>query len=946
MTNRSEGKLRASLVLILSIGCALGLNAQPAATNAGDDVIDDVVELERFVTTASVVPRAKNETFSPVAVVSSGELARAGATTAIEALRELPLFFGNSATEQRSNSGNGAAGVNLRGLEAALTLLDGKRTAHDNFNAFPTIAIESVEIVKDAAGAIYGSDAMAGVFNVKLLTRFEGAKVDLYYGNTTAQDAGVLRAGAVVGHTVKATNIVVAAERYTRNALNSIDREPSATADQRFRGGLNGGTPSFSGRATARVGDPSAPVQDLVLAPGRTIGLSAADFIPFDANTSTSNQMMNFRELTVSIPRQERTSLFARVNQSLWKGRIDVYARLLYSRDDYFGSIAPAPMPITGTAGTALRNAMRLSPHIPVGFFIQDNASAPVSTAVNGSVPFRTVSLGPRGLRNKRDVWDFAAGAEGKIGAGWTWNLDTIYSTFYRDNIQSGAPSRARLVAHLTSGSYNPWALDSARGVGPTGVAFDNPAALRDAAAQAEIVFEEVKRGVTANAKGQLWTLPAGPLLTGVGADYYFTDRRTSPDPILGSGDLLGASTSNPSISGSDGKGVFAQLLIPLIGPAMGVPWVNSAELNLEARHDRQTVDGYTTGATPVPVSRDFSTTNPKVGFQLRPTPDVLLRAAWSTGFRLPALNQLFAGPGAASFTLRDPLGFPIANQTTVATSGNRDLKPETSETYSAGVVWSPRAAKGISLSLDYYQATLDDMVGEGAQFILETNARGQGAGFTPGVPIFNPAAPFAAQITRNASGSVTGVSSTNFNIATRMTSGFDASLLYVWPWESLGRFTTRLEWNHVLMWKLRTVEGEPTRSFRGIYIDPLQSGISPGSIPEDKAVLSQQWSRGAWTLFGSVNYVGKLQDNPLFTRDGLPRTIEPWVTVDLTIALRLQGGAGWRRVMDQTTVRVGGANILDESAPFAAGAFNDSYDVSTHSNRGRFVFVQITKRL
>lgn len=937
--------LTAAAVFSLFAGASRAQQTAPATT---DTAKDEPLKLESFVVTGSAIPTAEGETFSPVTVYSPGEMARFGAATPIEVLRHLPGFEGAVATEQRTNGGNGAAGVNLRGLAGTLTLLDGKRTAgFGNFNALPLIAIQRIEVVKDGAGAQYGSDALAGVFNVILASHYDGNKADFYYGNTTDKDATVMRYSAIAGYTWKKTNIVAAFESYSRNAIYSSDREPSDQSDQRFRGGQNGGSPTFSGRATARVGSATAPVQDLVLKTGLTVGLSAADFISFNPDTKTSDQMFNFRNFTPSTPEQQRRSFYGRINQKMLNDQIEVYARLLYTHDVFFNGLAPSPMPTGGAAGTALRNAERLSPHIPVGFFISDNAASP-GAVVNGSVPFRTVALGPRQQESTRDVWDFTAGITGRFGQDWSWNLNYIYGAAYRDFLQGGAPGRTALVAKILDGSYNPWALDTATGTGPTGKAFDNPAALAASAAHGNTDIEGENKGFDFSANGTAFALPTGDVKMAFGGDYYRVDASNVPEAIFFSGDLLGLNGSTPSISRSYGAGAFLAFNIPLVSEAQKIPFVRTLKLNLEGRYDYQTVEGYQNGTSGADISRSFTAHNPKVGLQWTPVDDLLFRATWSTGFRLPSLTQLFAAPGSSVPALKDPLGFPIPNQTTITTGGNPLLSPEKSKTYSIGFVWSPKSIAGLSVTADYYYGAITGLVGEGSQFILNTNAAGQGPGFVPGNPAtINPNAPFANLITRNAAGTVTTIASTQFNISARETTGVDWAVTYVWPKRDLGKFTTRVEWNTTLTWDLTPVAGAAPVSFLGIYIDTSNNAISPGSIMKHKGYVSQLWEKGRWSAVVTGNYIGKLQDNPAFVTipaSGI-REIEPWVTFDAQVEYRFAGGEGWKKYLADTTLRIGGNNIADESAPFAAGAFNDGYDVGTHSNRGRFLYAQLTKK-
>lgn len=923
-------------------GAAAGAGpaASPVATSG------ETRQLERFVVTGSALPALEGETFAPVTIFSAPEMARLGAATPIEVVRQLPGFIGHNATEQRTSGGTGAAEVNFRGLGGALSLFDGKRTSGlVNYNVIPLIVIDRIEVLKDGAGAIYGADALAGVFNVRPVTRYEGAKVELYYGNTTRNDAGVQRAGVLFGRTVRQTNVVVASEYYRRNALHSTDRSPSNQADNRFRGGVNGGSPVFSGRATARVGSATAPVQNLVLEPGKTVGLTADDFIPFNPSPATSDQMLNFRDYTPSIPAAERASAYLRINQRLFADRVEGHVRLLHTRDRFYNGLAPAPMPLTGTAGNALRDANRLSPHIPDGFFIADNVNSTPGNVTNGVVPFRTIALGPRQQIYTRRVWEFSAGLDGRLGEDWTWNVDFLYGVNRRNQLQQGAPGRAKLVENILAGRYNPWALDTASGTGPTGVAFDNPAALIDSAASGDTYDVTRNRGADFDFTGPLFALPAGDARLGFGGDYYRRNFSLTPEPIFFTGDLLGLGGANPTISRGYGGGVFAEVQVPVVSPAMNIPFVRSLKFSLGGRHDEQTVEGYQDGASGAAIGGSFASRNPRAGWQWQPVRDLLWRGTWGTGFRLPSLLQLFRAPGTSHPRLIDPLGFPIASQTPITTGGNPDLTPEKSETLSVGLVWSPRSLGGLSLTADYYSGRIEGLVGEGAQFILDTNAAGQGPAFVPGnAATINPNAPFADRITRAASGAVTTVRSTNFNIAARETTGVDWALAWLWPARDAGRLTTRLEGNTTLTWDLTPRPGQPPASFLGKYIDPAQNAISPGSIPRHRGALSQSWEKDGWSAYLRINYVGRLEDNPAFTAGNVLRHIEAWPTCDFSIAHRFDGGPGWGRWLANTALRLGAINVTDEPAPFAAGASNDSYDASTHSNRGRFIYTRITR--
>ena len=224
----------------------------------------------------------------PVTKYTGEWLQKSGADTPVEGLRQLPSFVGNAATENNSVGGSGAASINLRGLgsENVLILINGRRAflgsgfggagqlfGGADVNLIPLSGLQGVEVLKDGASSIYGSDAVAGVVNFSMWNdthdngpRFEGAEFEIRYGNTTDHDANVRQAwirGGVTGLDGKVA-IFASAEYYDRAAIYSSDRYISSTGDRSNNheinpnpdrgiaglglGGFNFNSPAFHGR--------------------------------------------------------------------------------------------------------------------------------------------------------------------------------------------------------------------------------------------------------------------------------------------------------------------------------------------------------------------------------------------------------------------------------------------------------------------------------------------------------------------------------------------------------------------------------------------------------------------------------------------------------------------------------------------------------------------------
>jgi outer membrane receptor protein involved in Fe transport len=926
----SRSASRFGLPAFLAAACfPLALSAQ--SVPATNDVVandESVIRLETFVVTGSAVPAIPGQTFQPVATITQKAFEDAGSGTLSEGLRTMvPGFFGEAGTELRANGGSGAAKANLRGLGGTLTLLDGQRTVFDELNVIPLIAVQRMEIAKDGASARYGADALTGVFNTILVPSYRGGKVQVYYGNTTEEDAAVMRVGILAGAGNARTNIVVAAESYHRNALMSRDRDGSADANATIQGGLNWRDPVVSGRTYAyKAAD---GWQYRVLAPGKTIGTSAADFV-----TQTQANYYNPREATALIPEQENESAYIRLNQQILSGgRLEAFARMLYSKNKYESAVSPLAVNVVSYPGVYPAT----SPHFPSGMTVYYPPGY--------YYYLRPSVLGPRGRTYERKVYDFQFGLKGRLGGDWTWDATYLYSWWYRDDTQTNSFAYANLAAAINNGSYNPFALDSAAGVNPANnIAYDNPAALRASAIAGRIDLDAGVRGGSVRTSGTVFTVPAGRIQLAAGFDYAVNEASTVPDGVVNvvNGSYLGFNPSGFSASGSESKGAYAEVVLPLIGAKQNIRAVRDLRVTASMRRSEKEVNGATKDNAGVfqQHERTFAKNTPKAGVLYQPVRDVLLRATYAEGFRTPSLGYLFAASAASQLSVTDPLGFSPAAAVPVFSRGNPELKPETSKTWNAGIVFTPELVKGLRVELDYYRGQIRGLIADGAQYILNANAAAQGAGFARGdAGTINPAAAFSSLITRDGAGQITRIDSMPVNATGREATGVDALITYEWP-VTFAKCVSMLAWNTTLSWDLTLADGTPEQNWLGRYVDVSTNSISPGSIPRNRGRFAQAYEKGAWSALGAVNYVSHLEDDSSRTSGKGFRYVDSWTTFDAQVGYRWKAAG--------VEARVGVNNLFNEAAPFAAGAVNSvsnaSYDVTLHNDRGRFVYVQITK--
>src|SRR4029453_4622082 len=237
----------ARVALVASAGLAMARLIFLSNAFAQEPPFPSHVEIERVIVTGSNIPTAQEQVSIPVTTYTAQWLRKSGSNTPVEGLRQLPTFVGNVETENDSNGGDGAAFINLRGLgaENTLVLINGRRYIGGNglaadVNLIPLSPIQKVDILKDGASAIYGSDAVAGVVNFMMWNDirdygpiYEGAEFELRYGTTTDHDANVRQGwirGGVTGLDGKVA-IFAAAEYYNRAAIMSADRRISSTGN-------------------------------------------------------------------------------------------------------------------------------------------------------------------------------------------------------------------------------------------------------------------------------------------------------------------------------------------------------------------------------------------------------------------------------------------------------------------------------------------------------------------------------------------------------------------------------------------------------------------------------------------------------------------------------------------------------------------------------------------
>jgi iron complex outermembrane recepter protein len=986
---RNPHSLRSTLRVIVAALCVWRPSAyaqDPSPSPASDDSKERVILAHPYYATA--------ESFTALRVtVIRAELKKGGDNTPIETLRQVPSFVGTTRTENDSIGGDGSASINLYALGArnVVTLINGRRAfGFSNINAIPLSAVASVEVIDTS---VYGSDATAGVVNFILLNGpgeapYEGAELGTLYGNTTDSDAHVRQVylrGGVTGLDGK-VSIAAAAEYYSRAALFSRDREISRSGDLSNDatglglGGPNNNSPTFAGRVSLSGSIINGGGQRVLIdltnnAPTR------ASYREFDFPPGTDPSRFNFRAFTPAIPAVEKAMFFVTGRYKIFGDGLQLHGDILHSITKQDNAISPTPIAFTSIANGL--GDVRSSPFNPF------------SGNTLTSLRYRTVQeLGLRQSFYEQDYYRYVAGLNGDFD----WHENGFISRFGYDigfvyeradtlRTDNGDFTREGIRNQIRLGVFDPFIGQFAptAGIAPTYTngmqtgtrAYDNIAGARAASYIGHSFSYE--RDWLADAKMNAHLFPSwlnGGIDLAVGYEHREVNPKQTPDAVQASHDQVGFDPVPLFKFRQEVESWFVELSVPLITSNMSVPLVRSLDLDIAWRREefRDTNLLRVTGS-PVRTSASFVNENPDENFGGAPSvslryqtnPDLMFRASWRQSIRPPAFDELFAPITQTFPAFFGPGIFPLPSQG-IFIGGNPSLRPETTDAYSAGVVWSPEFFQGFVVTMDAYQMFTTNVVLDPdsvTQMLLATNTvdpDGCGLGVLPG------SGP-AQGVTRDRfNGAVDCVDSGFANGGKRLVEGLEITLSYEMPTERFGRFTFTGGWNHFFSWKAQPGLGSPTTSFLGNFNNRTLP-FAPGAIPWNKGFLRGEWGWRDFDFVAMGNYVGDFRDDPAFdsvTRSGR-RNVPSYVTLDLQLSyerkkpeiqwappaaqdaknpLRDASSATiWQRLLWGTKITVGVNNAFDRNPPTVLAALNDNYDTSLYSIRNRYWYVAVSKR-
>jgi iron complex outermembrane receptor protein len=858
----------------------------------GMPFIEEVLVRERYITGSRIRHPGFDQSM-PVDVIDQTEILLSGYQALSEILRYQPAVSGNSTSTLISNGGDGTATVTLRGLPSSntLVLLNGKRLNSDalygravDLNTMPLAMVEEVQIVKDGVSAIYGSDAIAGVVNVITKRDFNGVKVEAYRGGASQGGLDTNRITLLGGHVSERWSVQFGANHYDQEGILSRDRRLSRSSDDRSRGGID---KRSSATVPSRLEFIDGP---LILEEGAT-GTSPADFRP-----ASEDDRFEFREFTSSVVPSRRNSYFGSID---WRPRENWTAFLegLHTTTDAQSQLAPVPV-FTGFETLDLTVSAE-NPYNPFGVDVSD-------------VRRRISELPPRlqGNRSETNRWVAGFGYEGS-----RLNVNVALQSSVTEARERNRHGLHALRVQEALGSTCAATCVPLNLFGPPGSISDDM--LDWIEASAAVTGTSRLRGGTIDVDARLMQLPAGTVEASAGVEYRLESLSTRPDSILAQGSLLGGANRGAVRGDRDIVEAFAETYIPLY---RGQPWAHRLDIHLAARWSDYS---------------DFGKTlNPRFLVNYEPVEDLVLRGSVARGFRAPTLLQLYGGESQSFEQLNDPCSSPLSlaakigcdvrsdptlTQFLTINGGNPSLKPERSDTASFGFHWSRQLARhAVSISTDWYRIDQTDVVDSSAQFIVNRNA---------------DLLQFSERIFRDGNGNVTRVDATLQNIGEREVRGVDFRADWTLASARVGLFTLAFNATRILRFEDQFDPTSPTVDKAGTFNDEASGGL--GALPDWKTNVGLSWQHAGWRGRYNVYRVSSLRETVPIVESR--RTIDAWTTHNLNISY-LGPLTAWFRFT------AGINNVFDEAPPFAAAAFNDSYDGRTYDITGRYIYASIDK--
>ncbi|PZO62348.1 MAG: TonB-dependent receptor [Pseudoxanthomonas suwonensis] len=983
-------QLRDAIRYAIAVGATavVGTGAAYAQDTTGEQQ-EEATNLDRIQVTGSRIKRVELETSQPVFSLSREDIQAQGLTSVGDVIQNITAN-GSALNSTFNNGGNGETRVSLRNLGSnrTLVLVNGRRWVGGtglggavDLNTIPTAAVERIEVLKDGASTIYGSDAIAGVVNVILRNEFDGAEANAFLGVFDKGDGFKQSYDFTIGSTGERFSALMSIGYVKEDPVWAGDREISAVPT--FNTGLFfGSSTTPNGRFALCRESIDATSGRCLYSDGRDLdGDGATDAAPEVRPNGTTGQFtyndgasgLNWRNRTGAdvynfapdnylITPQERKSVFGKASLDI-TDNVRFTAQTTYNnrRSEQFLAAMPIVLGSGPGAGTQARTISISADSIYNPF------GAPVSR-----IQRRAIETGGRSFNQNVDTFAFSGVFEGSFELGdrfWTWDAGMVYGRNDQNDTTNGLFNvlalKNALGPSMIDANGNPIcvstpgnALTLIPGCVPLNllgaVGSITPEMLAYSTFVAHDEFGYKMTQYFANISGELFDLPGGKAAIAFGIERRTEDGFSQPDALIASGNTTGNAAS-PTKGGYQVDEAYLEAVLPLL---KDVPGASELELSFATRYSKYDTFG--------------NTLNSKFGFKWRPIEDLLVRGNWAQGFRAPSILELYQGVADSFPQVTDPCNSDVFPQLTaeaqarclaqgvapggydqgnpqirIDTGGYFGLQAEKSINRTLGLVWSPSFIEGFDVSLDWWRIVIEDAITtRSAQYILDQCVK-------RGDPRYCATPNFATGtngFTRFPGGEINQLLAVAENTAQFDVEGYDLTVNYRMPETAVGKFS--FSWDTTYLANFD--QGDADGNLAGEYFDRSNNW-------RIRSNLLARWEMGDWGATWATRYFSRqYEDCSTMAYYGFgdlcsdpDRQIDNPETpiADLIDAPRNKiGGTTYHDVSVylntswNAKVTLGINNVFDKHPPLAYSTFANTFDPQ-YELPGQFFYLQYNQK-
>lgn len=937
---------------LLPAGIALAL--APAFASAQE--AKGTTDLDRISVTGSRIRGASVETQQPILTMTRESLEKQGFSSVADVLNNLtsagsPAISRSESLASGENVGGYYVDIRNLGAERTLVLMNGKRlgastSGLQDLSQIPMSAVERIEILKDGASSIYGSDAIAGVVNVITRKNFDGGEANVYVGQYGKGDGDTETYSMTLGARGERGSLTLSAEYSKQDPVWAKDRWYSRD------GSLGPNSTSADWSPISQNGSWCNPaLYDCTKSSAvwQTLNPGGNPKNPNDYHAITEDEFANSNEQMTLLTGVKRKSVYINGTYD-FTDSISLNTDVLYNERQTFQQIAGYPyQSASNSIKTPLSAASAFNPVGQDVSFRRRLWEVPRTTDSQlKTLRFAPTLTGFFELGGKTFDWD--------VGALWNRNesiksnrgdmsLIGARQALGPSFIDAGGVARCGTAANPILGDCRPW-----NPLLPYGV--DGQGSLANQELQDFLFPTFTTRGVTkttsftANLSGSIVTLPAGDLGFALGVEHRKEEGSYVPDAFAQSGQSTGLG-QKPTRGEYDLNEVYLELNVPLLAD---MAFAKELTLNVASRYSDYSNFG--------------GTTNSKFGLTWRPLDELLVRGTYAEGFRAPTISDLYGGLSSSFESYIDPCGVKApgsvagnaacsgagvpANYVQLGQAGkecstlpcqsgdqfisgaNPNLKPETSKSTTFGLVWSPRWVQGLDVSLDWYKYEISDMIIADSVdrilrdcYVLGNSER-------------------CSSVTRAADGHVSAITYGTANLGKMETEGYDLGIKYRLPELAIGQFS--IDW---------------TTSYTAKYDEQRQNSdgdnIMVGRVSEPglfrvRSNLGVNWQYGDFGVNYTARYYSGMKESCISLADGWCDAPNHMANGE-TDPLRHTGSntfhdlqVSWKAPWD-ATIALGANNVFDHKGSLQYSAPNSSFAYYGGFDVGRFLYMKYTQR-